>query len=225
MSRLISGRHYNRNKSHAIALSFTYVGQYGVFQESDNLYYMRARYYDATVGRFISEDPTGFDGGDVNLYAYVQNNPVNEIDPNGQFSISTGFEGAVTIFGFGEVGGVYGNFAHDDSKPWTSGWSSSVTFTLGGGAAAGLGISAGVNFNGSNANNVSDLEGTFYTAGRAGIGAISVGTYITPDQQVKGGTLTVGPSIGYTGAVVGGSYTWSLGSGNWYNFNSNKCSK
>ena len=83
MSRLISGRHYNRNKSHAIALSFTYVGQYGVFQESDNLYYMRARYYDATVGRFISEDPTGFDGGDVNLYAYVAGNPIMLIDPLG----------------------------------------------------------------------------------------------------------------------------------------------
>ena len=83
MSRLISGRHYNRNKSHAIALSFTYVGQYGVFQESDNLYYMRARYYDATVGRFISEDPTGFDGGDVNLYAYVAGNPIIFIDPLG----------------------------------------------------------------------------------------------------------------------------------------------
>lgn len=42
-----------------------------------------ARYYDANTGRFISEDPVGFQGGDVNLYAYVRNNPINGVDPSG----------------------------------------------------------------------------------------------------------------------------------------------
>jgi RHS repeat-associated protein len=46
------------------------------------LYYYRARYYDAGIGRFISEDPIGIDGG-INLYLYVQNNPVNYVDPFG----------------------------------------------------------------------------------------------------------------------------------------------
>ena len=62
---------------------FTFVGQYGVMTEPDGLYYMRARYYDPNVGRFISEDPLGLAGGDVNLYAYVGNNPINRIDPSG----------------------------------------------------------------------------------------------------------------------------------------------
>jgi uncharacterized protein RhaS with RHS repeats len=44
---------------------------------------MKARYYDSAVGRFISEDPAGFEGGDVNLMSYVKNNPVNLIDPSG----------------------------------------------------------------------------------------------------------------------------------------------
>jgi RHS repeat-associated protein len=70
-------------KSETWAQPFTYVGQYGVFQESDNIYYMRARYYDASVGRFISEDPKGLGGGDVNLYVYVRNNPLMFIDPLG----------------------------------------------------------------------------------------------------------------------------------------------
>ena len=51
--------------------------------EPNGLYYTRARYYDPSVCRFISEDPSGFDGGDVNLYAYCKNNPINLIDPFG----------------------------------------------------------------------------------------------------------------------------------------------
>ncbi len=62
---------------------FKYVGQYGVMAEPNGLYYMRARYYDPSVGRFISEDPIGFAGGTVNLYEYALNNPVNLVDPLG----------------------------------------------------------------------------------------------------------------------------------------------
>jgi RHS repeat-associated protein len=72
----------------SLAQPFKYVGRYGVMHEPNGLYYMRARYYDPSVGRFISEDPIGFAGGDVNLYAYVQNDPVNFVDPNGLQSIS-----------------------------------------------------------------------------------------------------------------------------------------
>ncbi len=59
---------------------FQYTGRVPV---SDNLYYYRARYYDPIAGRFLSEDPIGFSSGDVNLYAYVQNNPINIVDPSG----------------------------------------------------------------------------------------------------------------------------------------------
>ncbi|HEY8154491.1 MAG TPA: RHS repeat-associated core domain-containing protein, partial [Myxococcota bacterium] len=47
------------------------------------LYYYRARYYDPEIGRFLGEDPAGFGGGDVNLYAYVGNNPISANDPSG----------------------------------------------------------------------------------------------------------------------------------------------
>jgi len=48
----------------------------------NGLYYYRARYYDSEVGRFLSEDPIGFQAG-VNFYAYVNNNPLRFNDPSG----------------------------------------------------------------------------------------------------------------------------------------------
>lgn len=54
-------------------------------QDQDSgLYQYRARYYDPSIGRFISEDPKGFAGSGVNFYAYVGNNPVNGNDPTGR---------------------------------------------------------------------------------------------------------------------------------------------
>ncbi|ASV76675.1 hypothetical protein THTE_4074 [Thermogutta terrifontis] len=41
------------------------------------------RWYDACVGRWLSEDPIGFDGGDANLYRYVGNKPTGFQDPTG----------------------------------------------------------------------------------------------------------------------------------------------
>jgi RHS repeat-associated protein len=48
-----------------------------------DLQYNRARYYDANTGRWISQDPLGFDAGDNNLYRYVNNGPTSTADPSG----------------------------------------------------------------------------------------------------------------------------------------------
>ncbi|KAI9129302.1 FG-GAP-like repeat-containing protein [Acaryochloris sp. CCMEE 5410] len=60
---------------------FGYTGR--EFDEETGKYFYRARYYDARVGKFISEDPIGFSAGDVNLSRYVFNSPVNFTDPSG----------------------------------------------------------------------------------------------------------------------------------------------
>jgi RHS repeat-associated protein len=52
------------------------------FDPESGIYYYRARYYDPSAGRFISEDPIRFQGG-IDFYAYTLNNPVNWIDPFG----------------------------------------------------------------------------------------------------------------------------------------------
>ena len=46
------------------------------------LYYVRARWYDPVLARFVSEDPIGLAGG-INPYAYVGNSPTNFRDPSG----------------------------------------------------------------------------------------------------------------------------------------------
>lgn len=46
------------------------------------LFYMRRRWYDPDLGRFLKQDPIGFAGG-WNLYAYTWNNPVNLVDVGG----------------------------------------------------------------------------------------------------------------------------------------------
>lgn len=63
---------------------FQYVGSEGYYADKDNgLLKLGARYYDPTIGRFISNDPAR-DG--VNWYGYAENNPVAEIDPTGHYA-------------------------------------------------------------------------------------------------------------------------------------------
>jgi RHS repeat-associated protein len=60
---------------------FLYTGR--EFLKEANLYDYRNRVYSAKLGRFFQSDPIRFDAGDLNLYRYVANNPVNWIDPEG----------------------------------------------------------------------------------------------------------------------------------------------
>jgi RHS repeat-associated protein len=63
---------------------FRYTGR--EFDTETNLYYYRARYYDSSAGRFLSEDALEFGGKNVNFYQYAVNNPTRFVDPSG-FSI------------------------------------------------------------------------------------------------------------------------------------------
>jgi RHS repeat-associated protein len=70
--------------------SFDRFGFAGQQYDSETLlYYDRARYYSPAVGRFVSQDPVGLAGGDVNLYRYVYNSPTNGTDPTGLDGSST----------------------------------------------------------------------------------------------------------------------------------------
>jgi RHS repeat-associated protein len=69
------------------SIAETDIPRYGyTCQETEPLFaslmFYGGRWYDTATGRFLSEDPSGFTAGDMNLYAYC-NNPINMTDPTG----------------------------------------------------------------------------------------------------------------------------------------------
>lgn len=65
---------------------FLYNGKYGVASDGNGLYYMRARYYDISIKRFVNQDVVigHLDAtSSLNRYAYCEGNPVSYLDPFG----------------------------------------------------------------------------------------------------------------------------------------------
>jgi RHS repeat-associated protein len=98
------------NKAGSSENLFTYVGRYGLMNENDGFYYVRARYYDSALGRFAGKDL--YKGlidnpKDLNRFSYVNNNPIRFVDINGLckddlnswWYENTGFVDDLTSFG------------------------------------------------------------------------------------------------------------------------------
>ena len=78
--------------SSGVAIADGYVGTLGVERDSTGLLFMRNRYYDAGMGRFVQRDPIGLRGRDVNWYRYCRNESSEFIDPDGMAAVAGGIE-------------------------------------------------------------------------------------------------------------------------------------
>ena len=90
---------------------FRYRGYY--YDTETGLYFLKTRYYDPEIGRFITIDdisyidPETING--LNLYAYCGNNPVMDIDPTGQIAFLIGL--LITVVACTLIGGVAGGIS------------------------------------------------------------------------------------------------------------------
>ncbi|MEN6324628.1 MAG: RHS repeat-associated core domain-containing protein [Syntrophomonas sp.] len=74
------------NHTGSSTTTFLYNGRDGVITDANGLYYMRARYYNPEIKRFINQDMLlgAIDAGQsLNRYAYVSGQPVSMVDPSG----------------------------------------------------------------------------------------------------------------------------------------------
>ena len=170
---------------------FRYVGGYGVMQEDDNILFMRARYYDLTLGRFLSEDPIWSD----NLYSYGNRNPVSFFDPSGEITVNVEACGWLSF-------GVYIKYCRYDQLDLKTGDASYFYRS-----SIGLGtVDAGLSllFGDRITQNTTDIEGGL----SADVGEFGLGNTVTFDGSfnsnahvsIAGGQL----SMGQDGSTMGG---------------------
>ncbi|HVC95125.1 MAG TPA: RHS repeat-associated core domain-containing protein [Pirellulales bacterium] len=144
--------------------------------------YADHRWYDPSVGRWISEDPLGFGGGDTNLSRYVRNDATNATDPMGLFGVDLG-GGLAGMGGAGQGGGFLDGIQNALAGAAGSVVGTVVGFTTGNpaagdaagaavGAALGAGPQGGAGQGGGGGGNIDAGDGVVLgaAAGAAGAG-------------------------------------------------------
>lgn len=192
---------------------FVYKGYY--LDNETEWYYLKSRYYNSNIGRFINADQVNNIDTDsvagTNVYTYCMNNPVMYSDPSDKFAI-TSFLIGIGIAAL--IGLVVGSVSYTASEAisygltgeWSWSWGAFAGSTIGGGitgalafAFPGLGIMGSAGINGFLSNSLgmifqnslgeanNSLIDTIWTS--AGIGFLSVLTAgITSKIKIPGFT-------------------------------------
>lgn len=211
------------------ATPFLYAGRR--IDPETGLYHNRARAYSPVLGRFLQADPIGTKGG-INLYAYVQNDPLNAVDPSGHGAVGLGLGGDAKAFGGGVSGSGQLVFAWRNGDFWdTSHWQLGVVASGGAGASTHVVPGAGLSVIGSFApgiNSIDQFGGTSAAVGGSANLGLSVGfersNICTGCEPVY--NVSVGPALkvipaelhtsvtkSWTGTLLGGDSTARSGGG------------
>ena len=181
------------------------------------MHYNWHRYYDPRTGRYITPDPAGQQGG-INLYLYVENNPINFVDANGLWGFG--------VIGLASRGGTDCHWGRSDrfirrwrfrrsltrSKSWRVRKRGSLCF---GTRICGL-VSFAMRGNNTrrwcicrrgscgfltNATTASELRGPFDTYSfNVGVGPFKVSVQFGTGNGIWIGSATFGPGAGISGS-------------------------
>jgi len=180
---------------------FKYAGQQ---QDESGLYYLRARYYNAGTGRFLSHDPLMGSGSDpisMHRYLYAGDDPANNVDPSGEDYSLSGL--AVTGAIIGSIGGALHTAANGGTP-----------LQIVGGAFVGAGIgavlpviAAGSFALAGSSSALLAVTGTLLTSGIVAGGGIGLASGIYEDIETLGSPapawrkVLASVDIAYAGAI------------------------
>ncbi|MHC4076433.1 MAG: RHS repeat domain-containing protein [Planctomycetota bacterium] len=182
--------------------SFMFTGQW--WDDEFDQYYLRARMYDPALGRFTTRDPVrGRFNQPLSLhrYLYCQNDPINRIDPSGEFALLAGLSGSFN-FNLRSIAKdiftempIWKGIASRILKPALSGLMAyhlvelplmTMTGSLGLGASGGAGLAA--------AKDTRRNEGFWKGWSIGGVGWLSGGVGLSTGKGVSG-TIDIGISF------------------------------
>ena len=151
--------------------------------------------YDPTTGRFISEDPIAFDGGDFNLYRYAANEPIGVIDTTGDEKIEVVYTSLNPIVGY-----------HHGTIVVTDPASGTKTFYRGGPTSNPLGVGSSESSSGSSSSSggASSGSGSGSSGSNSSNGSNSTSPGASPGKP-GGRTGPFGPVKCVYGPYVPGS--------------------
>lgn len=180
----------------------SYLAYAGQLLDPSGLYYLRARWYDATTGRFVTRDPASSDPSDprsLNRFNYGYANPEMMTDPAGLWG---GVDDLIAIAGGGLVGALWSIGTQTVAHPGTIDWGDVGISALGGAVFAETTLYAGPVVAGAVSGLVTDVASQVRANG--GLDEFDLGEAAV--------STAVGGALGYVGnRFLGGGREISFG--------------